>query len=248
MSGRPPEYEAFRQGNLNRTFLGAGDFNDVDLRQLSAGQLQAIHAKTLGMISFVDQQVGRILNALEETGQLENTVLVFTSDHGDYLGDHGLVWKAPLLLEGLVKVPMLFSIPGMKTTGTTTPALSCHLDVMPTLLELAGADIPKGVEGRSLAPLLRGERESCRDRVMVECLHQFQLDRNVKALIIERWKLVYWGGQNYGELYDLVQDPTESVNLWNDPARLALKNELLHSLLDELVVTENILPLPLAPT
>jgi len=248
LSGRPPEYEAFRRGNLNREALGTGDFNDDDLRLLTKEQLQVIHAKTFGMLSFVDQQVGRILDALEETGELENTVLVFTSDHGDYLGDHGLILKAPLLLEGLVKVPMLVAVPGMAPRDGAARALSCHLDVMPTLLELVGAEIPKGVDGRSFAPILRGERESYRERVMVECLHQFQYDRNVKALITGDWKLVYWGGQSYGELYNLANDPSEAVNLWEDPSSQSIKSDLLHELLDELVTTENILPLPLAPT
>lgn len=245
---RPPEYEAYYRGVLNHENLGAGDFNTEDLGELSPPQLQAIHAKTYGMISFVDNQVGRILAALEATGQAENTLVIFTSDHGDYMGDHGLILKGPLLLEGLLRVPMLMRGPGIARAGGTTKALTSHIDLMPTLLDLAGASPPPGLEGRSFRSVLENDEDQFRDRVMVECLHQFQFDRNVKALITDRWKLVYWGGQTYGELYDLETDPQECCNLWDSAEHRPIRQEMLLKLLDELVCAENTLPLPLAPT
>lgn len=247
-ASRPPEYAAYMRGVLNEESLGSGDFHNHDLTSLSEEQLRVIHAKTYGMVSFVDQQVGRILDTLEATGLRENTVVVFTSDHGDLMGDHGLILKGPLLLEGLVKVPMIVSGPGGIGRGTRTEALTSHVDVMPTLLALAGVPAPAGVEGKDVGAVLRGEPDRIRDRVLIEFLHQFQFDRNVKALVKDDWKLVYWGGQTYGELYHLREDPRELINRWEDPACAAIRQELLVELLDELVVTENILPLPLAPT
>ncbi|MFN2351832.1 MAG: sulfatase [Kiritimatiellia bacterium] len=245
---RPPEYRRYLQGNLNIESLGSGDFNNDNLYQLSREQLQAIHAKTYGMISFVDEQVGRILDVLEATGQRQNTVIIYTSDHGDLMGDHGLVKKGPFLLEGLMRVPLLLSLPPHLAGGLQPQGLTSHVDIMPTLLALAGITIPAGVEGHDFLPQLRGDAGGRRNRVLMECLHQFQFDRNVKGLVTDNWKIIYWGGQPYGELYDMANDPQERRNLWDDPAHAGTRSALLAQLLDELVVTENILPLPLAPT
>lgn len=246
---RPPEYKAFVKGVLNEETLGAGDFNNDDLTKLTEEQLRVIHAKTYGMVSFVDDQVKRVLDALEKTGLADDTIVVYTTDHGDYMGDHGLIKKAPFLLEGLVKIPFLMSGPEELVGRGRRRDLTAHVDVMPTLLDLAGVPVPVGVEGRSFTRELRGETpDDPREAVLIESLHQFQFDRNVKGLVTDDWKLVYWGGQTYGELYDLVNDPTEKVNLWDDPTYRKKRSELLESLLREVVVNENILPLPLAPT
>jgi len=156
--------------------------------------------------------------------------------------------KGPLLLESLLRVPMLMRGPGIASKGGKTKALTSHIDLMPTLLDLAGASPPPGLEGRSFRAVLENDEDPFRDRVMVECLHQFQFDRNVKALITDRWKLVYWGGQTYGELYALETDPQECCNLWDSAEHRPIRQEMLLKLLDELVCTENTLPLPLAPT
>lgn len=246
---RPPEYQAFVQGVLNEATLGDGDYNPYDLTQLTRAQLQAIHAKTYGMISFVDSQVKRILDVLDATGLADNTIVVYTTDHGDYMGDHGLITKGPFLLEGLVRIPFLVSGPEPLVRRGRRRDLTAHVDVMPTLLELAGVPVPVGVEGRSFARELRGETaDDARDAVLIESLHQFQFDRNVKGLVTENWKLIFWGGQSYGELYDLANDPTEKTNRWDDPAYRPKRSELLECLLREVVINENILPLPLAPS
>ncbi len=246
---RPPEYAAYRSGRLNYELLGAGDFNDSNLHELTPAQMRVILAKTLGMISFVDAQIGRILDALDKSGHAKNTIVVFTSDHGDYMGDHGLILKAPLLLEGLVHVPFLIAVPG-GPSNETCEALTAHVDLVQTFCDLCGVPPPDGVEGRSFAPLLcdRPANPPPRDRVLVEILHQFQPDRNVKSLITPDWKLIYWGGQDYGELYHLSVDPCERHNLWDDPSHSATRATLIRQLLDELLATENVLPRPLAPT
>lgn len=245
---RPPEYNAFINGVLNKDVLGAGDFNGCDLNNLSKEQLQAIHAKTYGMISFVDSQIERILDTLEATGLKENTIIIYTTDHGDYMGDHGLIRKGPFLLEGLVKIPFLMSGPFGITAKQRIDKLTSHIDIMPTLLEIAGVPFPAGLEGHSFAPMLNGTTDHCRDQVLIESLHQFQFDRNVKGLVTEDWKLIYWGGQVYGELYDLKNDPFEKVNLWDNAAYKDKRTELLCKLLQEVVVNENIMPLPLSAT
>jgi len=248
MKLRPPEYSAFHKGVLNKDSLGVGDFNERDLKNLTAEQMQVITAITYGMISFVDEQIGRILDTLKSTGIEKNTIIVFTSDHGDLMGDHGLIMKGPFLLEGLVRTPMLVSGPGIKGNGRISSALTSHVDIMPTLLDLAGVEQPKGVEGKSFKNLLQGKTDVFRDRVLVEFLHQFQFDRNMKSIVNDRWKIIYWGGQSYGELYDLSNDPKECNNLWDDPDHCEIRNCLLLEILEELVQTENVLPLPTAAT
>ncbi len=241
---KPPEYLDFMRGHLNEDVLGAGDFNTLDMTDHTDDQYRQIIATTLGMVSFIDAQVGRILDTLEANGQAEDTLVVFTTDHGDLMGDHRLFCKGPFLLEGLVRVPFVIAGPGVNYASGRCAALCEHIDFYPTLLDLLGLDCPRGVEGRSFASLLAGKTTVHRDRVLVEFLHQFQLDRNVKALIKDKWKIIYWGGQDYGELYNLQDDPLEADNRWHDPACSQMRARLIHELLDELMQTENILPFP----
>lgn len=244
---KPPAYLEFLRGVLNEEVLGVGEFNKRDLTGQTDLQLKQTIATTLGMVSFIDHQVGRVLDELERTGLEDNTMIVFTTDHGDLMGDHRLVRKGPFLLEGSIRVPFVIAGPGIQSRADACPALCEHIDFFPTLLEMLGIGCPRGVEGRSFASLLAGETSSHRSRALVEMLHQHLLDRNVKALVKDRWKLIYWGGQDYGELYDLREDPLETTNLWNDPESAAVKADLIHEMLDELVVTENVLPFPEAP-
>ena len=121
-------------------------------------------AKTLiaayyAMIKQVDDQLGRMLEVLEETGQRENTMIIFTSDHGETLGDHGLIQKGCRFYEGLVRVPLIFSLPGQFVDGLRSDALVELVDKAPTLLELADLPIPEQMHGRSLLPILSGEAE-----------------------------------------------------------------------------------------
>jgi arylsulfatase A-like enzyme len=242
---KPPEYLDFFHGRLNADVLGGkGDFNSKDLGGVTEEHLRQILATTFGMVTFIDDQVGRVLAALDELGLAEDTVVVFTSDHGELMGDHHLLTKGPFLLEGLVRVPMVIRAPGRIRAGARTAALAEHIDTFPTLLEMAGVAPPRGVEGRSFLPVLTGEAERHRDRVLVEFLHQYQLDRNVKAVVEEEWKLIAWGGQSYGELYNLAADPLEAENLWDRPEAAAEQARLTNAMLHELLTTENILPYP----
>ena len=108
------------------------------------------------MIELIDHNVGRMLDALERTGQADNTLVIFTSDHGEMLGDHGLLLKGCRFYEGLVHVPLILRWPGQIAAGTTTDALVELTDLAPTLLDAAGMAVPRHMAGRSLLPLLRG--------------------------------------------------------------------------------------------
>lgn len=201
-------------------------------------QMQAIIAAYYGMIELIDEQLGRMLQALEETGQRENTLVIFMSDHGEMLGDHGLLLKGCRFYEGLVRVPLILRWPGEIPAGLVSHALVALLDIAPTLADLTRTPFPEA-QGRSLLPLLRGEKQDSEHRAYVRCEYYDALNMHAPhapekhtpcwATMYrdERYKLVTYHTLDYGELYDLVDDPHEFHNLWEDRAATALKCELL---------------------
>ena len=120
------------------------------------------------MIELIDDNVGRMIQALEESGQRENTLVIFTSDHGELLGDHQLVGKGCRFYECLVRVPLICSWPGHVREGSVCDALVELMDIAPTLLELAGVAAPERMQGRSLWPLLTGQAQTHRAYVRSE--------------------------------------------------------------------------------
>lgn len=160
-------------------------------------------------ITFLDAQVGRILDALEASGQASNTMVVFTSDHGLAIGSHGLFGKQNLY-EHSMRSPLILGGPGIPR-GHRIDALCYLLDIFPTLGDLAGVPPPTGSEGLSLAPVLRGERRSTRDAI-------FTAYRKVqRAVRDERWKLIVYPAIGRTQLFDLENDPDELHDLAADP-------------------------------
>ncbi len=193
-----------------------------------ANTLQAAY---YAMIKLIDDQVGRILDALEETGQRENTVIIFMSDHGEMLGDHGLIQKGCRFYEGLVRVPLIWVWPGKIAAGRQYSDLVELTDIAPTLLELAGERVPDAMQGKSLMPMLTGEAEEGLHREWVRCEYYDALDMpdGTYATMYRdgRYKLTVYHGHNLGELYDLVEDPNEFCDLWDDPEYVEVKLALM---------------------
>ena len=191
------------------------------------------------MIKQVDDQLGRILDALEQTGQREDTLVIFSTDHGEALGDHGLTQKGCRFFDGLTRVPLIWSWPGQFKPDLRSDALVELTDVAPTLLELAGLPIPAGIQGRSLAPILTGQAPPGRHRDYVRCEYFDAAnlpDHTLGTMYRDhRWKLVVYHGHGLGELYDLERDPDEFDDLWDDPAHQAIKAELLQKSFDATV-------------
>jgi arylsulfatase A-like enzyme len=158
-----------------------------------------------GMISHLDEQVGRVLEALEQSGQLDNTIVIFLSDNGLAIGSHGLMGKQSLY-EHSIRVPFIVSGPGIPR-GRESSALVYNYDIFPTLCDLAGIAIPKQVEGKSLAPILRGEAKSVRDHV---CSAYQDVQRMVRT---ERWKLIHYPKLGRTQVFDLKEDPHEIRDL-----------------------------------
>ena len=192
-------------------------------------------------IELIDEGVGRMLAALERTGQRENTIIVFMSDHGEMLGDHGLRLKGCRFYEGLVHVPLILSWRGHFGSGLRSGALVELLDVMPTLLEAAGLPVPDHVQGRSLLPILTGAADAGRGRDLVRCEYHDALNlpgASQATMIFDgRYKLAVYHGHQIGELYDLADDPHEFRNRWDDPALTGRKGDLLKRAFDATMLT-----------
>ena len=174
------------------------------------------------MISFVDEQIGRVLATLDQLGLRETTHVIFTSDHGDALLDHQVLGKPPLAYESILRVPLLWRHPPLVRPGQVHEGVMTQLDFVPTVLDLASARPLPGMEGRSFAQLLQGLVGKHREAVIVERIALERLTAKpvvrYKMLITERWKLVHYGSAHAGELYDLQVDPEQHVNLWSHPA------------------------------
>jgi arylsulfatase A-like enzyme len=173
-------------------------------------------------VMLIDRWVGRLLDKLDEKGQLGNTIVVFTSDHGEPLGDHGMIYKFGCHYEPVVRVPCLWSGPGIPHRDPE-PGLAETIDFGPTLLDLCGIASDQPFQGRSLRPLLeRGE--PVRDAVFSEFDQRLMVREG-------DWKLVYYARDGEGELYDLAADPHELRNRFGDPSASEHRARLLARLL-----------------
>ena len=197
------------------------------------------------MIEQVDTEVGRMLQALEETGQAENTIVIYMSDHGEMLGDHGIFLKGAYFYEGAIRVPMIIRWPGKYKAGLRSDALVEMVDLAPTLLEAAGIPIPVGMQGRSLTPLLTGQSKAHRDSIYCEYFDSLALyDPPPMAMCVrtEHYKLAYYQKLKVGELYDLEKDPDETNNLWNSSGAKSVREKMMLTMLDRSVDTVDPIP------
>jgi N-acetylglucosamine-6-sulfatase len=183
----------------------------------------------------IEEGVGDLLRALKETGQLDNTILVFTSDNGYFYGEHGLSVERRLAYEESIRMPLLVRYPKAVKAGTVRNEFALNLDLAPTLLELAGVAVPGTMQGRSLVPLLIGKRPAWRDSFLIEYYSDKVFPRisrmGYKAVRNTRWKYIhYLELEGMDELYDLKTDPYEMKNLINQPtakpALVRMKQEL----------------------
>ncbi|MBK8741393.1 MAG: sulfatase-like hydrolase/transferase [Betaproteobacteria bacterium] len=203
-----------------------------------------VKANYYAMIMLIDDQLKRIVDALRDTGQLDNTIIVFMSDHGELLGDHGLILKGCRFFEGLVHIPLIFSWPERYAKGVRSEALVEAVDVAPTLLEAAGLPVPESMQGRSLGSLLEGRADAHRHKPYVVTEFHDSIggpkhtDHTHGSMVFDgRYKSVVYHGHRIGELYDLQDDPGEFDNLWDDNGARDLKLERLKAHLDALAGT-----------
>jgi iduronate 2-sulfatase len=177
--------------------------------------IQAYRAST----TFMDAQVGHVLDALDRLGLADTTIVVFTSDHGYHLADHGL-WQKMSLFERSARVPLIIAMPGAKANGKAARGLAELVDLYPTLASLAGLNAPGPLDGVSLAPMLNDAAATVKDAAFTQV-------RNGYAVRTDRWRYIEWAAGEQGtQLYDMERDPTETTNIANDPQHAATVNDL----------------------
>lgn len=185
-------------------------------------------------VTLVDDQVGKVMGALEGRGMLDDTVVAFCSDHGELLGHFGMLTKSideyPMLYDVGLRVPLIVRSPG-GASGQIIDEPVELMDLCPTLLECAGLEPAPEIQGRSLCGALSGEKQPERAYVYAE-------SGAVKMIRGRHHKLVYYPGQGYGELYDVSKDPDEIDNLYDDPNHRSLRDQMTQDLLDRLIHTE----------
>jgi len=189
-----------------------------------------------GMISLMDQQIGRILEGLQRLGAAGDTLVLFTSDHGHFLGQHGLIAKGAFHYEDMIKVPMLVRWPGRVPAGRVSSELQSLLDLAPTFLAAAGLEIPGIMTGVDQLPSWRDGRQ-VRDHVIVENRHTFK-NVHLRTYVDQRYKITVYRCDDDGELFDLAADPGEVSNLWHEPRAAELKCRLLAKFMQATLAAE----------
>lgn len=208
-------------------------------------------ALNYGSITQIDDVIGDVIQELEQQGLAENTIIIFMSDHGDYLGDHQLLWKGPIHFRSLIRTPFIWMDPTQPTLKANTNALTSTIDVAATILDRVGLTPYNGMQGKSLLPLMKGETEKLRDTLLIEEEGQrviFGFDRRVRirTTITERYRLSVYDGSDWGELYDLQMDPLELQNLWHNPAHQETKKDMLEAMVLSMIAHSETSPAPTA--
>ena len=242
----------------------------MGLDRTSEEELRRAVAMYYGMIRYLDDAIGAILDTLEETGAAENTIVVFTADHGDYAGEHGLMLKSGTFYDCMTRVPLIVSWPGGLESGVIREELVSNIDIMPTVASLIGLDVAEPVYGR----LLPGAGGTGREAVFAEhgaggprvlmsdlknypdytdpnpvvhfrMMHARSAEGRPKMIRTDRWKYVYDPMDPVDELYDMEADPWELTNLAGQSSMASIRQELRDRLLRWAVMTEDHSPTPL---
>lgn len=262
-----PEPETFHDNYENRSMAAARatmridrDLNEKDLKvdppeglspsELKSWKYQRYIKDYLRCIASVDDNVGRLLDYLEETGLAENTIVVYTSDQGFYLGDHGWYDKRFMYEESL-RMPFVVRYPQEIKPGTVSQAMALNVDFAQTFLDYAGIPAPEDMQGSSLRPLFNGETpEGWQTSMYYRYWEHMSEPHKVAAhygVRTERFKLIYYYGESLGitpfgptepewELFDLQKDPSEMRSVYHDPTYAETVKELkdeLHRLQDK---------------
>ena len=211
---------------------------------------------TYGMVSMIDDSVGQILETLEKHDLSDDTIIVYTSDHGDMMGEHGMILKGWLPFQGVLKVPFIIKAPGIARAGSVSDSLVSSVDLAPTILNLCNIEKdtqPPDMQGLDLTPILKDPAERLRDCCYIEidevdsglarALHPkvSKAAARVKYLMTDRYALtVYNDVPGYGDLFDLQDDPDEMNNLWfSNPE---LRHELVEKLMFEMMNNQSVYP------
>ena len=240
LSSKPP-YQAFDHDGAY------GHRSGYPYEEMTQRDHRMVRAAYWAMCDLIDAQVGRLIELLEVTGQIENTIVIYTSDHGEMLGDHGVYLKGPYFYEPAIHVPLIISCPGTIAAKRVTGMVEL-VDLSQTILDAAGVDHHPGMQGKSLWPILTGEGPEPQHRDDVYCEYYNAMPwhsdptAQLTMLQTDRHKIVVDHGNIGGELYDLNSDPAEFTNLWNNPAFRDIKADMLLRLCNRMAWTVDPLP------
>ena len=225
--------QQFDQGELPKATQMAFMASDQHIKEAMA--------LTAGMISMIDDAIGEIVQAVEASGQWQNTVFCVTADHGDYLGDFNLLLKGSWLKESICRVPFIWSDPTREQVASSD-ALSSTLDIGNTIIARAGLQSYHGTQGHSLLPLVEGEhsRSGIRSSLLIEMndlmpRYGFEAAARARQLLKGDWSLTLYAGQDWGELYNRAEDPHECRNLWGEEKYTTIQSELVLELSHHLI-------------
>ena len=206
-------------------------------------------AKAYGMISMVDDAIGRIFQTLDETGLASETIVIFTSDHGDMFGDHGMMLKGAMHYEGCTRIPLLVKTPG-RAAGVCKNLVG-SIDLAATILSLAGVEAHRGMQSHDITPLLDDPNATVRETILIEedqihdMVHTGKSLR-MRTLLTKNDRLTIYDGLEHGEFFDHSEDPGEMRNLFGIPEAVSQQAELMERLAREMMSLDDISPRPTA--
>ena len=208
---------------------------------MTADQVREINAMNHIENELIDDACGRVLACIERRGWGSDTDVLFTTDHGEFQGDYGLLFKGPYHCDALMRLPLIWRpAPSARVTPATVTAPVGHVDLAQTFCRIAGIDEPDWVEGKPLPVSNDEARSQRRERVLTEWDSEHgPVDMHIRTIYRDGYlcsayeKSALYDGSE-GELYDLNADPQALTNLWNDPARRALRSDLVVDLYDNL--------------
>ena len=210
---------------------------------VTESETRDIIALTFGLITMIDDAIGRVMQQLKKLGLAENTIVVFTSDHGDYMGDHGLMLKLLLHYQGLIRVPFIWCDPTLSGNGLVDSGLASSIDIPSTILARAGIQPFNGLQGRNLFA------EASPKAVIVEedsqrTMTGFDRPQRIRTVVTEDYRMSLREGEDWDELYNLKEDPHEMHNLFDDPESQKVKQEMTEIMLRRMIELQDRAPLP----
>jgi arylsulfatase A-like enzyme len=196
----------------------------------TAEGVRDVRSRYYGTITHDDEQIGRILDKLDEKKLSNDTLVIFLADHGISLGAHGISGKQTMYEEG-IRLPLIVRFPRLKRSHAKNSCLTSLIDIFPTICEAAGIPIPKSVEGKSLLSLYEGKEHWDRDRIFASFVSDARHRLNIRCIRTNRYKFVHHLTTDEVELYDLEKDPYELKNLAGQRRLAQLQNLLAGELL-----------------
>lgn len=223
-------YETLKKAGRTKTLQTAFMASDRHVREAMA--------LSAGMLTMIDDALGEIIAALKESGQFDNTVIIFNSDHGDYMGDFNMLLKGAWALDSINRVPMIWSDPDGRAAGTSD-ALASTVDISATILERAGIKPYWGMQGQSFLSCLTGG-EGLRQSVFIEyndglARSGFEKPARVRSVVTQDWQLSVYKDQDWGELYDRRTDQRQTHNLWDDADHAGVRAKMFELLTAHLI-------------